>query len=578
MLNRKKIVPLPLQGLALTAICALYLLTGLIGHDPWKGDDTLNFGVAYSLFRDGHWLLPQLAGERYLDTPPLYHWVAACGAKLLAGLLPPHDAIRLATGIFGASFLLLLTLACRQLQASAAAMRPVQAAIQSQPEESRLPANESGVAALIAIGSLGLLVPIHDTQPLIALLAASAATYAGCIMLLKRPLAGGMITGLGLGSGFLASGFTAMVTLLPLILLLPCNRHWRSANGLRGLACALLIGLLLGASWPALLACQEPEAFNAWWSLNSSNLRIQPRWLNNLPGLAQLLTWFAWPALPLAIWTLWFKRQHLNQPAIVLPLIGSITTLLSLALIFEPRPTQALPLLVPLILLAANSASQLRRGASNAFDWFGMMTFSIVAGLIWLGGLAMTTGIPAQIARNFAKLEPGFVAEFSPLAYLVALSANLIWLWLIFSTPRSPWRATTHWAAGMTLVWLLLTALWLPWIDYGKTYRHVMTSLDKALPIEFKNGARQSCIAGRNLGSTQRILLQYFTGIVTVPAQSRAAATCSLLIEQGAAEKETRPAGWRKLWEGHRPGDRSERLRLYLKPSAKNPQPADADA
>ena len=556
-------VTLPLRSLALAALCALYLLAGLTGHDPWKNDDATHFGVVYGLLNGGNWWAPQLGGGSYLETPPLYYWVAAACGRLFGGLLPLHDAVRLATGLFGALLLGFLAFASRALHPPT----PTNARNQYSSVPSP-PAHEianSNATALIAIGSIGLLVPIHDTQPLIALLAASAAAYAGFALLLQRPLAGGVMAGLGIGLGFLAVGVTALVTLLPLLFLLPLSRHWRSASGLRGLGIAIAVAVPLCASWPLLLAWQAPQAPNthtlsAWWSNAAAGIRYQSGWLHALPDYFELLAWFAWPALPLAVWTLWLHRRRLSQPALLLPLAGTLTTLLTLLLIYEPRSNQALPLLVPLILLAASGVNRLQRGGANAFDWFGMMTFTIVAGLVWLGGIAMTSGVPPQIAHNFAKLAPGFVARVSPLAYVAAALLSLAWLWLIFASPRSPWRAVTHWAAGATLMWVLLMTLWLPWIDYGKSYRSVAAALQSTL---HDISPTPGCIAGRNLGNAQRVSLQYFAGIVTLPAETPAARTCLLLLEQGVAEDKAGRPGWRKAWEGHRPGDRSERLRLY---------------
>jgi hypothetical protein len=115
---------------------------------------------------------------------------------------------------------------------------------------------------------------------------------------------------------------------------------------------------------------------------------------------------------------------------------------------FAPRPATLLPALVPLTLLAATGAARLRRGAANAFDWFGMMTFTLIAGLIWLGGIAMLTGEPARVAKNFSKPAPGFIAEASPLLILLAIAASVGWIAVMLRTPRSPWRAAARWSVG----------------------------------------------------------------------------------------------------------------------------------
>jgi hypothetical protein len=72
-------------------------------------------------------------------------------------------------------------------------------------------------------------------------------------------------------------------------------------------------------------------------------------------------------------------------------------------------------------------------------------------------------------------------------------------------------------------------------------------------------------MASRNLGDPQRAMLHYFGGIVTrrdIGATPPSA--CELMLVQGVPQAERPPAGnWIKIWEGNRPGDKSERYRLY---------------
>ncbi len=544
----------PWRGWPLALLCALYLLPGLTGHDPWKNEDAFHFGVTWQLLRGGDWLIPRIEGTQWLITSPLYYWIAAFCGRVFGYLLPLHDAIRLATGLYGASFLTLLAFASRLLHKSAA--QPISPYDPLAPQTRRLAGN---AAPLIAIGCLGLIVPIHDTQPLIALLAACATTYGGLALLPLRPLAGGLLAGLGIGLGFLSSGLVALTHLLPLLLLLPINPHWRTRKALLGLLITLLTTSIILISWMAILSQLRPAIYPFWIEQLSANLRFRLEGWRALPEMLEMLAWFAWPALPIALWSLWLNRRHLGQPTVALPLMGTLISFSVLLLTEETRPLAALPLLVPLILQASSSVHLLRRGATNAFDWFGMMSFTLFAGLIWLGSVALTWGFPTQIARNAAKLAPGFVATFSPFAYTIALLLTLSWLWLMFASPRSAWRGLSHWAAGTTLVWVLLVALWLPWIDYGKSYRSLATALHQALP------KKHACIAERNLGVTQKISLEYFENIRTVPATTRTGRTCLLLITQGTDHAEKTPSGWIKRWEGHRPSDRNERLRLYQK-------------
>ena len=103
------------RHLLITLLCCLWILPGLVGHDPWKTDEAFTFGVVYDMLRGGSWLVPTLAGEVFLDEPPLYYLTAALTATLTSPLLPLHDGARLATGVFMALTLLFCGMAGREL-------------------------------------------------------------------------------------------------------------------------------------------------------------------------------------------------------------------------------------------------------------------------------------------------------------------------------------------------------------------------------------------------------------------------------------------------------------------------------
>lgn len=530
----------PPRGVFLILLCALFVLPGLIGHDPWKGDDATHIGVVYGFVTGNDWLMPRLAGELYFDHPPLFHWLGAMNALALESVLPVHDAVRLLSGLFVALTLVFLALTARQLNDVTA----------------------SRIAPLIALGSLGLFLHSHLAQPMTTFLAANAALLYGLAILPSRTAGGGAISGIALGSGFLAIGTVALLFLLPTVVLLPLvNVHWRGRTAIRGLALTLALGLLLCVLWPGLLAWRDPDLAAAWWRHEAENLVPAADWSGRIAGYVSLLPWFAWPALPLSAWTLWRHRATLGRPAVTLPLLGSAVSLIVLFLFFPPRSVTALPMLPSLVMLALPAAGTLRRGAANAFDWFGMMTFTVFAAFAWLAWSAMVYGVPAQLARNIRRMEPGFVAEFSWPAVGWAVALTIGWLWLIFSSPRSPWRGAVHWGAGVAMLWALVIALWLPLAEYSRSYRGVAQSLAAVLPPQ------PGCIAGDNLGESQRASFHYFAGIVTVPLDSEQAENCRFALIQGSARHEKPPAGpgWRKIAEERRPGDRVERYRLYSK-------------
>jgi 4-amino-4-deoxy-L-arabinose transferase-like glycosyltransferase len=221
------------------------------------------------------------------------------------------------------------------------------------------------------------------------------------------------------------------------------------------------------------------------------------------------------------------------------------------------------PMLAPLALLAAHGVFTLRRGAIAALDWFGVITFAFFTGFVWVGYVAMLTGEPAPISRNFSRIAPGFDMEFQLLAVLVALALLVAWLYLIFFTPFTPMRSVARWAGGIVLLWGTSAMLWMPWIDYQRSYRAVALQLKHRLP------AKASCVASRGLGVSQAAALDYHAGIRTQPFDPLRPTACRYVIVQGTPQSEydaptsTSKVQWEKLEELSRPGDRAERYRLY---------------
>jgi hypothetical protein len=82
----------------LVALCAAWVLLGLVGHDPWKIEDATSFGIAWEMLQGGNPLVPTLAGEPYVDRPPLVYAIGALSGRACGGVLPVHDAVRIAVG------------------------------------------------------------------------------------------------------------------------------------------------------------------------------------------------------------------------------------------------------------------------------------------------------------------------------------------------------------------------------------------------------------------------------------------------------------------------------------------------
>jgi hypothetical protein len=307
------------------------------------------------------------------------------------------------------------------------------------------------------------------------------------------------------------------------------------------------------------LALRSPDAFGEWWSyLWQAHASVG----ENARHLIANGSWFTWPAWPLALWSAWSLRRRWREPRLFAP-GATLVAMLALQVGWgAPQDENLLLLLAPFALLATPGLFTLRRGAVAALDWFGVLAFGFFTALVWLGYSAMTLGEPAPIARNLGRIAPGFVPHVHWTALVLALVLAAAWVYLVFFTKFNPMRCVARWAGGIVLLWGTFALLFMPWVDYQKSYRSVALQLKKKIP------AGGGCLAERSLGVSQAAALDYH-GIRARPFDFRRPYACPLVLVQGSPgyEFDSPPvagkAGWAKIAEVSRPGDRSERYRLY---------------
>ena len=109
----------------------------------------------------------------------------------------------------------------------------------------------------------------------------------------------------------------------------------------------------------------------------------------------------------------------------------------------------------------------------------------------------------------------------------------------------------------MTLIWGLVTTIWLPYLDSRRSYRAVAESLRRA-PAAAKAASRAATSA-----SAQRALFYYFAGIVTVREEVAPQARCPALLVQYGRLRDGTPApdGWTRAVGGRPPRRRHRALR-----------------
>ena len=553
-----------LPRVLLLAICVIYGIAGLFGRDPWKNDDAAGFGVMWQLATGGthDWLMPNIVGRPYSEDGPLVFWVGAAMIRLFGGWLGASDASRLATALFyfvtcGFIWYTAYLLGRRD------EVQPYAYAFGGQPRPADYGRTLADGALLVFLACVGLAMRAHETTAQVGQVSFVAMILYGLVRSLDKPVQGSLWFGIGLGALTLASGPVLPIVLLAAVV--ACGFVCEPLPVRRLLPIGLALGLLLTALWIAATYFgtsdkTEAVSFIRDWARYDRRTYGPP----NLPALSFIgrnLFLYAWPVWPIAIWAVASWRGMRRAAHVALPLALLAPMVILLLLMRQPGDVQFILLLPPMAVLATFGLPTLTRGVINAIDWFALLFFTIFGGVVWFLWIAKTTGWPPRIAANVFRQLPGYQHEFTVPAVLYAVFVTVAWVlvvrWRLSRAPRQIWRPVVISAAGTTLMWVMAMTLWLPSINYGKTYRDVAQAASMALPPDYR------CVQPIRMGDAQLASFAFFGHIRFGGPEDG----CDVLLRHDAIDYGEPTSishyAWRLIWEGRRPADRDERFRMY---------------
>jgi 4-amino-4-deoxy-L-arabinose transferase-like glycosyltransferase len=513
-----------LPRLALWLFCVAYVLPGFIGRGPWKHEDITTFGYMAELSKNSaDWWHPTLGGLEPQVDALLPYWLGAWSIQLTPNWMAADWAARLPFALLLITTLIATWYGTYYLARSPLA-QPVAFAFggEAKPTDYARAVADGGLLAFIAC--LGLAQLAHETTPALTQLCFTALLFYATAALPYRAIAPGLMAAAGL-IGLTLSGAPSMSLALgtgcaAIYLLEPTHdshesRHQKiRAGGVLAitLLCAVLSSTLHLWQWRIDL----PRAnWHEWQSLG------------------RLFLWFTWPAWPLALWTLWrwrhqllgqrFAGRHLWLP-LCFVLIASGATLTTNA------ADRSLLLALPsLATLAAFALPTLERSVGALIDWFTLIFFSGCALVIWVVWISLQTGVPAQPAINVARLAPGFVHSFTFVPFLIATIASFTWAWLVFwrigRHRAALWKSVVLPAGGAALCWLLLMTLWLPLLDFARSYAPMVHQASSLLP------ENPPCVSTLELRRSQIAAFEFYGKLNLKPANT--GANCSWLIAGG---------------------------------------------
>lgn len=550
--------------LALFVIACFYLLPGLIGHGPWKQDETYSFGIIHTMLETSSYLVPTNAGQPFVEKPPLYYWVAVMFAKSLHPWLDYPDAARMASLAFMAITFCFVLLTARLVW----------------DEPNFFSPRVLGTLALFA-GTVGMVKHAHDMFTDVALVCGAAIAMYGLLRIVineqnKTPAwPAALYFGLGVGIALLSKGFFIPIGYAATAAAMACIvRTCRSRSYARMVGLAILVSLPFFVIWPALLAQHSMPLFMEWfWENNVGRfLGFSVNKLGSANDEAVLLrafTSFALPCAPLAAFAVFSlltgNKAQLIQPRIAVPLVFVLITGALLISSATVRQLYLLPLILPLCLLGSHTIARLPDWFHVAWDWFARLFFGAMTALVWL--IYTVSMLPAHHHDYLSFLAPWlpleFVTPLQPIAFAVAILFSLGWIFsLPFLKPLGQWRGAFSWFAGLTLSWGVTFTLLLPWLDYAKSYEYTYTRLADQLAPFWRV---DDCMASVGLGESEAPTLYYYAHILHQPLADGDATSCRWLI---VVDHPALPDGnWIPFWTGGRDGDRAQTLRVFQRQS-----------
>ena len=524
-------------------LCAAYVMPGLFGRDPWKSADITAFGYMWNIAQGKTtWFAPTVAGLP-ADSALLPYWLGASFIKLLGPWVEPALAARIPFALLLVLVLVLTWYTTYHLARTEAA-QPLPFAFGGEAHPVAYARAISDGAVLALIATLGLLLLGHETTPELVQLA-SVALFLYALAASPFRSAQARVAVLVAMPALAASGAPSISLALCLSGALICRNS--SYGQVRAFAPWVLAA--------GVVAAAVGSALGAWgWRLGNYNAAIQ------LWGAVRLVSWFTWPALPLALWTLWRWRNHLLNRHIAIPLgCAAVCILASLAMGGSDR---ALLLGLPaLAVLAAFALPTLQRSTAAAIDWFSVFFFTIWALTFWVVYVSMQTGLPAQPAANMARLAPGYAPRFSALALLLASAGTLAWLWLVYwrtGRNRHPlWKSLVLPASGVALCWLLLMTLMLPPLDHARSYRPLVQRIAQYVPVE-------ACLSAPGVPRGQLAAFQYLGRFNVDAVKPVEASPCEYLLQMETRLKPSAVGpGWQLLAREKRNTNEDEITAVY---------------
>ena len=505
-------------------LTVIWIFTGLTGHGLWQSVEADSISQILDIIQKNEFIAPLAASSNYLNNPPLYSFVAASFAKIFGFILPLHDGARLSNALWVSITLISTGLATRELWGI----------------------GHGRQAGLLFIASIGLIMNVHSLIPDIATLSGLSLSFYSFTLYYRRPFRSSILMGSGLAISFLSGGFIPLISIVATSTILYIFKFWRNNRYLTFIGLSFGIGIAIIAPWLFAMNYLYPQLFSNW--LNREIFISSPSFLYTLSGLS----WFTWPSLPLVVLTLFRGYKNIiKQKKLLLPLLFILVYFFVISYASKQNQMSLMPFLIPFCIISVGSIDTLKRGTASALNLFGILLFGFIGILIWLGWLAMQTGVPNRIFERMFFLSSNYNASLEIIPLIICLIFTSYWGLSIFKYRITNRTAITNWAIGITMIWLCLVMLWGPFIDNRKSHKLIFNEVKQHLVQS------TSCVYLHNLSAKQSNLLHYYTGVKGTINTTNKSCFLALISLPEESEFPSEYKKWEEIWTGKRLQDKN---------------------
>jgi len=473
------------------AIC----FTGLFNHDLWTPDEPRVAAISLGMSRNGNFIIPYLAGEPFIEKPPLHFALAAGLTRILGTTIGNTGAIRLLSAIMAMGTLAVTFFLARRLGGITLALP----------------------AAIILATMPGFIDNFHRIRvdPSLAFFVAAAIWCFAEVYIADRRWYC-LPAGLFAAGAFLVKGFIGPVLIgigwlgLAIPWLIKRIRGEGKPQFYAGVHCvgALLFVILTG-SWMALFRLKGgADLWNLWfWENQVARLLGTSQEFNHMrPGkpyyylIALAMYGIPWiSAIFLWIWSFFrdlFKKRPVSATRVFL-LVWGFGTLVFLSLSATKRSIYLTPALPAFAIMGAHVFKELLPKWCRMFfiSWLGLSVLILVG----LTGFPLVSGL---LAIKMPPQASAFMAVFS-WKNLVAGIGLVICLFLAFGPGRFPFFARV--AATTAILWISIFLGPVKAVDLEKSMQETVTEFSAQIPVH-----QRPRVAGLDFSETMRAYFYYY--------------------------------------------------------------------